>query len=440
VTEHYGEPHELHASSGPALVIEDYEGMPLPSAKALPRRTQIRVLFLGFAAILLIWLLVTLFSWLTAAKPVVVPSLPPGSFKPTPEQLKTLQIEPAQSGDASAIVTATGQIAVDDDHSTPVILPYSGQVTQVLVEAGAHVRRGQPLLMIKTSDFVDARNGLFSAVAQNTAARSQLRIAQENAVRQAEIYKTAGGALKDYRQAQNDLVTAQSALRSSESAVGAARDKLVILGKTDDEIQRLENAGEVSGIHAETTLHAPVDGTVASRAVSVGQYVSAGGATPVMIVADLTHVWLVAQLAESESAQVHVGDTVEVATPAYPGRVFHAVIDNIAAGLDPVTHRLPVRASVANADLALKPQMFANFTIRHAASGGSVISVPASAIIHEGDESRIWLAMPGGLLKTRAVTIGDSRDGRVVILSGLRAGERLVTAGAIFVNEASMGE
>jgi cobalt-zinc-cadmium efflux system membrane fusion protein len=421
-------------------MTEHHAAMPLPAAKTLPRSAQIRFLFFGFAAILIIWLLVTFVGWLNATKPVVEPSLPPGSFRPTAEQLKTLSIEPAKAGDATAIVNATGQIAVDDDHSTPVILPYSGQVTQVLVEAGVRVRRGQPLLMIKTSDFVDARNGLFSAVAQNAAARSQLRVAQENAVRQAEIYKTAGGALKDDRQAQNDLVTAQSALRSSESAVGAARDKLVILGKSADEIRRLESAGEVSGIHAETTLHAPVDGTVASRAVSVGQYVSAGGATPVMTVADLTHVWLVAQLAESESAQVHLGDTVEVATPAYPGRVFHAVIDNIAASLDPVTHRLPVRASVANADLALKPQMFANFSIRHAATGSSVITVPASAVIHEGDQSRIWLAVPGGLLKTRMVTIGDSRNGRVAILTGLHAGERVVTAGAIFVNEAGMGE
>ncbi|MDB5715321.1 MAG: efflux transporter periplasmic adaptor subunit [Sphingomonadales bacterium] len=421
-------------------MTEHHAALPLPPAKTLSNRSQIRLLLIGFSAILLIWLVATIAGWLFAAKPVAVQPLPPGTFRPTSEQLKTLKIELVQSGDSTAVVTATGQIAVDDDHSTPVILPYSGQVTQVLVEAGARVRRGQALLRIKTSDFVDARNGLFSAVAQNAAARSQLRVAQENAVRQAEIYKTAGGALKDNRQAQNDLVTAQSALRTSESAVGAARDKLVILGKTSEEIRRLESSGEISGIHAETTLHAPVDGTVASRAVSVGQYVSAGGATPVMTVADLTHVWLVAQLAESESAQVHVGDTVEVATPAYPGRVFHAVIDNIAAGLDPVTHRLPVRASVANADLALKPQMFANFTIRHAASGSSVITVPASAVIHEGEESRIWIAMPNGLLQTRSVAIGDSRNGKVAILSGLRPGERVVTAGAIFVNEAGMGE
>jgi cobalt-zinc-cadmium efflux system membrane fusion protein len=421
-------------------VTEHHAAMPLPIARTFSSRSQIRMLLVGVSAILLIWLLATVVGWLTAAKPVVAQTTPPGTFRPTTEQLKTLKIESARSGDSTAVVNATGQIAVDDDHSTPVILPYSGQVTQVLVEAGARVRRGQPLLRIKTSDFVDARNGLFSAVAQNAAARSQLRVAQENAVRQAEIYKTAGGALKDSRQAQNDLVTAQSALRSSESAVGAARDKLVILGKTGEEIHRLESSGEVSGIHAETTLHAPVDGTVASRAVSVGQYVSAGGATPVMTVADLTHVWLVAQLAESESAQVHVGDSVQVATPAYPGRVFHAVIDNIAAGLDPVTHRLPVRASVANTDLALKPQMFANFIIRHAASGNSVISVPASAVIHEGEESRIWISEPGGLLHSRTVTIGESLNGRVAILSGLHVGEHVVTSGAIFVNEASMGE
>ncbi|MFX8441226.1 efflux RND transporter periplasmic adaptor subunit, partial [Acinetobacter baumannii] len=86
-----------------------------------------------------------------------------------------------------------------------------------------------------------------------------------------------------------------------------------------------------------------------------------------------------------------LGDQVEVTTPAVPGRVFHARIDNIGAALDPNTHRLPVRAAVDNPNYLLKPQMFASFTIRRALSGTVGALVPAAAIIHEGDRARVWV-------------------------------------------------
>ncbi len=157
-----------------------------------------------------------------------------------------------------------------------------------------------------------------------------------------------------------------------------------------------------------------------------------------MTIADLGHVWLVAQLAESDAASVHIGDSVEVTTPAYPGRTFHAVIDNIGAALDPATHRLPVRATVANPDLALKPQMFASFAIQRR-SGADGILVPAGAVIHEGDSARVWVEGKDGLLYARDVTVADSAAGLEKISAGLQRGDRVVTAGAIFVNEAGLG-
>ena len=186
--------------------------------------------------------------------------------------------------------------------------------------------------------------------------------------------------------------------------------------------------GEVAGIHDETTLHAPIAGTIATRDVSAGQYVGAGGDKPVMTIADPGRVWLVAQLAESEASQVHVGDAVDVATPAYPGRVFHAVIDNVAAALDVATHRLPVRAAIANPDGALKPEMFASFVIHSPASGPAIL-VPAGAVIHEEQGARVWVLRPDGLLEARAVRVADSSGGQVRVVAGLRPGDRIVPAG-----------
>jgi len=415
------------------------DAAPLPPANTLSRGRQLRFILIAAAALVGIFVVITVLYHLSrpAQAPDVAP--PPGSFRPTAAQLAQLKIQPVSTGSDLMTLNATGTISVDEDHSTPVVLPYSGQVSDVLVQAGQHVTRGQPLLKIASPDFVEARNTLFAAAAARATAEAQLKIAQENEKRQSAIYQTAGGALKDFRQAENDLVGARSTERSADAALGAARDKLSLLGKTPDEVQRLEAAGEVAGIYSQTTYHAPVGGTIASRDVAPGQYVTAGGDKPVMVIADLTRVWLVAQVSEGDAAAVHLGDPVDVTTPAYPGRIFHAVIDNVGASLDPQTHRLPVRATVANPDEALKPEMFASFTIRRSHVASATL-VPASAVIHEGDSARVWVVGQDGLLTARQVTVSDSAGGEVSISAGLHPGERVVTAGAIFVNEAGLGE
>ncbi|WBO21396.1 efflux RND transporter periplasmic adaptor subunit [Sphingomonas abietis] len=411
----------------------------LPPAPTLSRAAQLRWLLIGSAAAGVVLVVIVAIHLLTpAAVPAAPVATPPGSFRPTASQMAQLRTVSVGTGADPASIVATGTISVDEDHSTPVVLPYSGQVGEIFVQAGQHVTKGQPILQIASGDFVDARNALFAANAQRAAAAAQFKTAQDNATRQAAIYQSAGGALKDYRQAESDLVTAQSAMRTADSALGAARDKLTLLGKSGPEIDRLEKAGEVAGIYAQTTFHAPSSGVIVARNVAPGQYISSGGDKPVIVIADMAHVWLVAQVDQSDAAKVHLGDRIEVTTPAYPGHVFHAVIDNVGAALDPDTHRLPVRATVANENEALKPDMFASFSIQRG-TGQSAILIPAEAVIHEGDSARVWVAGADGLLRARTVTISDSANGMVKVSSGLNPGERIVTSGAIFVNEAGLG-
>uniref|UniRef100_UPI0035C9ED52 efflux RND transporter periplasmic adaptor subunit n=1 Tax=uncultured Sphingomonas sp. TaxID=158754 RepID=UPI0035C9ED52 len=411
----------------------------LPDAKALSRAEQLRWLSIVCGVAVAVFVAWTVIAALTHRAPVVAAPLPPGTFRATPEQmagLKTIRVG-YQASDERTL--ASGAITVDGDRSTPVLMPYAGQVVQVLADAGQYVKQGQALLLVKTSDFVDARSGLFAAHAAAQNAQAQLATATRTAERQRQIFETAGGAQKDYQQAQTDLVAAQATARTTAAALGAARDKLAILGKSPREIGALEGAGEVSGIHDRTTLHAPIAGLIAARDVSAGQYVAQGGDRPVMTITDPSHVWLIAQLAEDDAGAVHVGDAVTVTTPALPGRNFHATIDLVGAALDPQTHRLPVRATIANPDGALKPQMFASFSIARPRSG-QALRVPAAAVIHEGDAARVWMVRRDGLLQARAVAAGDEQDGEVVITRGLSAGERIVASGALFVNEAGLGE
>ncbi len=411
----------------------------LPHTRSLSRGTQLRWLAIAAGVAIglaLLWAAIGALFHHDAAPP---PSTPPGTLRLTAEQMAGLKTQRIGLGDSDHRTLASGAITVDGDRSTPVLLPYAGQVVKVLADAGQYVKPGQPLLLIQTSDFVDARSGLFGARAALQNAQAQLATATRNAERQRQIFETAGGAQKDYQQAQTDLIAAQATARTAEAALGAARDKLAILGKSPGEIGALERVGEVSGIHDRTTLHAPVGGLIASRDVAAGQYVSQGGDKPVMTITDPSRVWLIAQLAEGDASAVHVGDAVTVTTPALPGRSFHATIDLVGAALDPQTHRLPVRATIANPDGALKPQMFASFSIQRPQQSAA-LRVPTAAVIHEGDSARVWVVRPDGLLQARTVTAGDEQDGQVVILSGLKSGERIVTAGALFVNEAGLGE
>ncbi len=403
---------------------------PLPAAPRLDGRRQWRLVGMAVLALLALWLLAAAVRHLTASAPAAETPLPAGTFRATPEQLATMKVEAVRAGDAAGLVQATGTISVDEERSTPVVLPFSGQVTEVLVQAGQSVAKGQPLLRVASADYNNARNALAASQAQEQTAQAQLKIARDNAARQEAIYRTAGGALKDYRQAQSDLVAAQSQAATAASAAAPARGQLALLGG-------VQQPGPLA------TYVAPVSGVVVARNVAPGQYVGAGGDKPLMTIADLSSVWLIAQLPESDAAMVRLGDPVTVTTPAYPGRSFRATIDNVAAALDPASHRLPVRASVANPGAALKPEMFASFAIQRVApsshGGTTGILVPSQAVIHEGEGARVWLSLGGGLLRAQGVTVGDSADGVDTITAGLKPGDRVVTSGALFVNQAGLG-
>lgn len=420
------------------MTIESDDIAPLPQIGLLSSRAQLKwVAAIAIGGLALVLVILGLTAMLRP-HPQPEARLPPGSFRPLPDQLAQLKFAVAQQGANAALVRASGSISADGDHSTPILLPYSGQVLDVMVEPGQQVVRGQPLLRVASPELVDARNTLAGAAAQRASAAEALRLAQANVERQKAIYQTAGGALKDYLQAQADLVTAQSNARQANSALQAAQQRLSLFGKSSAETRALESSAGNTGGQPATIYRSPVSGVVADRSVAPGQFLSAGGSTPLMTITDPARVWLVAQLAESDAADIRLGDQVVVTTPALPGRQFTATIDNIAAALDPATHRLPVRATIANPDGTLKPQMFASFVIRRALQGGAGVLVPATAVIHEGDSARVWVLGRGGLLYGRSIVAGETEGGLTRIVRGVAPGERVVTQGAVFVNEAGL--
>jgi cobalt-zinc-cadmium efflux system membrane fusion protein len=156
----------------------------------------------------------------------------------------------------------------------------------------------------------------------------------------------------------------------------------------------------------------------------------------VFTIADPSSVWLLANVRESDAGLVKVGQSVEVRVLAYPNRAFAAQVTHVAALVDPVTHRLPVRAEIDNRDGALKPEMFAIFRIVTSDASQSP-AVPEAAVVYEGNSGHVWV-LAGDLLSYRAVRTGRTNDALVEILDGLKVGERIVTKGALFIDQAAV--
>jgi cobalt-zinc-cadmium efflux system membrane fusion protein len=181
---------------------------------------------------------------------------------------------------------------------------------------------------------------------------------------------------------------------------------------------------------------------VTQRQVGVGQYINSaanGASAPVYTIGDLSTVWLVANVREADASLVHVGTEAEVRVPAYPDRTFAARVSWVAASLDTTTHRLSVRADVGNSDGALKPGMFASFTLLVGAPRPAP-AVPKSAIVYDGDTARVWVVSGTDTLASRVVRTGRTSGDQVEILDGLSAGDEIVTSGTLFIDRAATGD
>ncbi len=369
-------------------------------------------------ALLAVWLSGRLFG--KSEAPVAVAPSPPGTFRATPQQFKTFTIEEVGVHAFYSEELTEGKIAVNGDRATPLYSPYSGRVTRVIAGLGDTVRKGAPLATVEASEFVQAQNDLSTATAQ-------VKLARINETRKHALYDAKGGSLQDWQQSQADLIAA-------ETTVNAARNRLKILGESDPQIAALEAA---HGITPVATLVAPIAGVVVDRQVGPGQYLQAGSSTPVFTIADPSTVWLLANVRESDAGLVAPGQTMEVHVPAYPQRVFTARVTYVAAVVDATTHRLPVRAEIDNHDAALKPEMFATFRIL-TSTASQAPAVPEPAVVYEGDVAHVWMVAGDGLLAYRAIRTGRSNDGLVEVLEGLKAGDKVVTKGGLFIDQAAV--
>ncbi len=379
--------------------------------RGLSRRVQIVII----AALAVIVLLVLVFKFaLGPSDGANSPATPsagtetPASFRPTADQLSNLTIVKVEKQEFRTEVVADGKIASNEETTTPVFSPYSGRVSRLIAKPGDVVRRGSPLMMVESSDLIQARNNLIAAAA---------------------AVKSAHGA------SQSHLAGAQAILEN-------ARDQMRILGTSDAEIEAIEKDPNPKNMNMGAYVLAPISGTVIQRRVGLGQFVVnvAGGATePAYMISNLSTVWLVANVHEDNAPLIRRGAEVEVRLMALPDKVFKARLSYVASVVDPVTHRLAVRAELPNPQGLLKPEMFASMTIL-GDDVSTAVGMPEEGVIFEGDSARVWVMQQDGSLALRAIRAGRHSHGMIEVLSGLEAGDKVVTRGSLFIDRAAKSD
>jgi cobalt-zinc-cadmium efflux system membrane fusion protein len=389
----------------------------------VPRQLQI-VAALAVAAILILGSTWGYNHWTRngAAQTESPTAAPTGSFRVTPAQLAGLKVQTVAERPFRTEQVTEGKIALNADRTTPVFSPFSGRVTRVIAGLGDRVQSGASLAAIDASEFAQAQSDLSVAVAQ-------LKLAQTKEQRAKGLYDAKGGSLQDWQQAQTDFLAAQTAL-------AAVRSRLRILGKSDTQIATLEAGGTLDPL---AYIVAPIAGEVTDRQVGPGQYVQAGAGTPVYTIGDLSSVWLVANVRESDAPQMRRGQAIDVRVNAFPGRIIHAKLTYVAPVIDPVTHRVAVHAEIDNHDGSLKPEMSATFTI-YTSEATPVVSIPEAAIVYEADTARVWVVTAKDTLAQRQISVGRRAGNWMEVVSGLKAGEQLVTSGSLFIDRAAKPE
>jgi len=331
------------------------------------------------------------------------------------DQLARLHLTPVRNTSWSITIRTTGTVDWDADHTTQAITQVSGPISRILVDTGAVVRMGDPLLYVSSPD-------LANAVSTYRKARNQQELARRVLERTQKLLDR--GAV-----AQKDLEAAQAAFNDSSTDVQNSLQSLKIFNITKEEMDNAEKQG--LPISPELAVRAPIAGMVVQKLVSPGQLVQAGATTCFML-SDVSTVWVQGHIFDRDLPSVHTGDAVEETNASFP-QVFRGTVSYIGAMVDPATRTTPVRIVTRNPAGLLKKDMFVEAVI-HTRTEKNVLAVPVSAVLRDTEnEPLVYVEAQPGKFAQRVISIGAQQSDEVQVLSGLQAGEKVVSEGSIFL-------
>ncbi|UGY02293.1 efflux RND transporter periplasmic adaptor subunit [Bradyrhizobium quebecense] len=333
------------------------------------------------------------------------------------KQAASLKTIAAEQRSFRTLKNAVGSIDFNQNMLVQAFTPNPGRIVDTPLNVGDEVAKGDRLFTIDSPDLLQAESSLL-------AAAGVLELQTRTLARVRQLLKTGGGAQKDVDQATSDQQTAEGNYK-------AGRDAVRIFGKTDAEIDRIVADRKVDSI---LVVPSPISGRIIARNAAPGLFVQPGNAPAPYSLADISTMWMVANVIETDAPAYRIGQPVEVRVPAYPNEVFRGRVTTLGLNIDPNSHRQLVRSVIDDPQHKLRAGMLASFTIETEPPKLSV-SVPLDAIVREGDGTMtVWVTTDGRKFDRRTVTIGMEQDGWRQILSGLAAGEQVASTGAIFLS------
>jgi cobalt-zinc-cadmium efflux system membrane fusion protein len=333
------------------------------------------------------------------------------------KQAASLKIGPIAMHEFAIQKNAVGTIDFNENMLVQVFSQYPGKIIKAFYNVGDDVKRGDILFTIDSPDLLQAESTLL-------AAAGVLELQKKTLARVTNLVKQGGMAQKDVDQATSDQQTAEGAFK-------AAKDSVRIFGKSDAEIDQILVNRKV-----ESTLvvPSPIAGRIVTRNAAPGFLTQPGSSPPPFQIADVSTMWMIANVVETDVPAYKLGQEVEVRVPAYPDKVFKGHVTNLSPMIDPNSRRQVVRSEIEDPEHLLRSGMYASFVIR---VGNSVTSpaVPSDGVVREGDGTMsVWSTADRRHFVKRTVNIGIRQDDWVQILDGIQPGEAIVTEGAVFLS------
>ena len=355
-----------------------------------------------------------------AAPAAAAPGAPAAGYFSVPqEQLSHVEVIAARKVAFATDLKTTGTVDWDNDHTSQAITQVSGPITRILVDTGAQVASGQPLLYVASPDIT----GAFSTYRKS---RNRLALAKQNLDRNRDLLEHKAIAQRDFEQVQADY-------NDAETDVETAVEALKILGVSPRDIADADKAGAT--VRPELPMRAPISGTVVQKLVNPGQLIQAG-ATTAFVISNVSTVWVQAHVYEKDLRSVRIGDTADVRSASFPD-VFAGRVQYVGSMLDPATRTTPVRIVTANPHGFLKKDQFVDVVVHDKASHEALV-VPTAAILYDAENLPfVYVQVEPGKFAQRQVKVGEQQEGMTEVTQGLTEADRVVSQGSLFLQFAN---
>lgn len=330
-----------------------------------------------------------------------------------PELLARLKIAPVRYTENGDNLRLPGRVELDEHRVARIGPTVTGRITEIKAWLGQYMHKGQALASIYSTELSNAQSDYLKAL-------TKMRLHKLTVDRGQRLY-TADAI------SHAELLGRESVLEESEVERRARRDQLRVLGMSETAINRLTNTGTIDSV---LPIVANMNGVIIERHVSVGQI--AQPADDLFTLADLSRLWVVAEVPEQSAYHIHLGQQSEVEIPALPGEHFRGKIIYIADLVNPTTRTVTVRMQVNNPQRRLKPAMLANMLILN--KQDTELTVPATAVVRDHDRDHVFVQTSANQFMLRSVALGPDNEGQRKVIGGLDTGEKIVVEGAFHLN------